>query len=70
MEITQKDNVITVTSILQSGYSYLHTVQKITSNTVTLVASNITDSVSEFSLTLDGYHSITEIKLPNSSPGT
>lgn len=65
MEINQTDNVITTTSILESGYSYIHVIQKITTETSSIFDSNITDSESEFTLTSDGYFILSEIKLPS-----
>ena len=70
MEITQTDNVLTITSISVSGYSYIHTVQKVTLDETTLFDSNITESESTFTLTSDGYFIVSEIKLPNTVDNT
>ena len=65
MEVTQQNEIITIESLSNSEISYIHIIQKVTTESSTIVYSNITSSMSSFNLITDGYYVITEISLPN-----
>lgn len=68
MNITQTENVLTLTSPVESGFRYIHTIQKVTITETTLVNKVFTDSISSYTMPSDGYYIITEIKL-TTTPG-
>jgi len=64
MNITQEKQILTLTSQATSSYKYVHAIQMVTVTETSLYESNITDSVSVFTLPQDGYYIISEIMLP------
>lgn len=66
MQISTELNKITLVSPVASGYAYVHTIQKVTTMEVTLEESFITESISSYELSTDGYYIVSEIKLPDS----
>jgi len=63
MNIIQTANVLTLTSSAESGFRYIHTIQKISIAETTLENEIFTDSISSYTMPSDGYYIITEIKL-------
>ena len=68
MNITQSQNIITITGTVTADYDYIHVIQQATIADTTSILESITNSISTKSLLADGYYQITEIKLPT-TPG-
>lgn len=65
MEINRSSNVLSFSSEILTGYAYVHSMQKVTTKDTTLVWSDITDSLSSTSVSVDSYYIISEIRLPD-----
>lgn len=64
MNITQSGNILTITSIETSSYTYIHVLQKVSTTDTIIYDYEFTDSFSTYTLAVDGYFIISEIKLP------
>lgn len=69
MNITNNNNTLLLSSTIDVGFKYIHSVIKVNIEDEELVFESITDSESSFVLSTDGYYKITEIKLPTTTGG-
>lgn len=67
MNVSQLQNTLTITSTIASGYKYVHYIIKVNLEDEVVKQTEITESISTYTMLQDGYYKIVELRLPTTS---